>query len=284
MDIKCFFDENTFSFTYVVSDPLTKAAIIIDPVMNFDPASGKVSSENAAIVLEYIKGHNFDLNYILETHIHADHISAAPYFQNKLGGKTAISKGVTEVQSVFSEVFNEGPDFKCDGSQFNILLDDGDELTFGELTLRAMTTPGHTPACMTFIIEDSAFVGDTLFMPDFGTARCDFPKGDASKLYKSIQKTLSLPTNTRLFMCHDYGPNGRKILHETRVKDQKLSNIHIKDGVTEAEYVKMRIERDAQLSVPKLLLPSVQINMRGGKFEPKEENGIFYLKLPVTMT
>jgi glyoxylase-like metal-dependent hydrolase (beta-lactamase superfamily II) len=282
MKIKKFFDPETNSFTYVVSCEDTNRSILIDPVMNFVAASGKVSSRAASEVLDYMTTEGLALDYIFETHVHADHISATPYFKDKLGGKSAISAGVVVVQDTFGEVFNEGPDFKRDGSQFDVLMEDGDEFSFGNLTLKSMSTPGHTPSCMTFLVEDAAFVGDTLFMPDFGTARCDFPKGDARLLYKSIQKTLSLPLNTRLFMCHDYGPGGREIMWETSVEEQRKANIHIKDGVGEEEYVEMRRARDAQLSVPKLLLPSVQINMKGGKFTPLEDNGVFYLKLPVT--
>ncbi|MGY8985259.1 MAG: MBL fold metallo-hydrolase [Sphingomonadales bacterium] len=282
MDIKSFFDKDTFSYTYVVSDSNKKRAIIIDPVMNFDMASGKITSKSAYDVLAYIQAGGFGVDYILETHLHADHITAAPFFQDKLGGKMAISEGVKNVQLVFSKVFNEGSGFKCDGSQFDVLMSDGDKFSFGNLTLKAISTPGHTPACMTFIIGDAAFVGDTLFMPDFGTARCDFPSGNPGLLYKSIQKILSLPDETRLFMCHDYAPGGRNFICETTVGIQKKTNIHIKNGISKEVFVKMRNERDAQLSVPKLLLPSVQINMRGGKLTPCDDSGVFYLKIPVT--
>lgn len=280
--IKTFFDKDTFSCTHLVSDPDTGKSIIIDSVLDFDLASGKTSTKSADLVLEYMAENGLSLDYIFETHCHADHITAAPYLAEKTGAKTAISTGIITVQKVFSEVFDTEEGFKCDGSQFDILLEDGAELQFGNLQVKAMHTTGHTPSCVTYVIGNAAFVGDTLFMPDFGTARCDFPNGNARELYRSIQKTLSFSDDTQLYMCHDYGPGGRDIKWITSVKEQKEKNIHIKSGTSEEDYVAMRESRDATLSVPKLLLPSVQVNMRGGMFPPKGNNGVSYLKLPIT--
>ena len=281
-EVTAFFDEPTFTVSYVVTDPESKHCVIIDSVMDFDPASGSTHTDSADEMIAFIKGNDLSLDWILETHVHADHLSAAPYIRQKLGGKTAIGSGVKVVQNVFGDLFNAEESFARDGSQFDRLLEDGDELGFGTMTVSAMHTPGHTPACMTFVIGDAAFVGDTLFMPDFGTARTDFPGGNAATLYQSIQKILSLPPTTRLFMCHDYKAPGRdEYAWETTVEAERKNNIHVHDGVSEADFVAFREERDATLSMPNLILPSVQVNMRAGELPPEEVNGMRYLKLPL---
>ncbi|MCK5041187.1 MAG: MBL fold metallo-hydrolase [Sphingomonadales bacterium] len=281
VDIKNFFDKETFSYTYVISDPVSKAGVIIDSVLNYDMAAGKTSTTSADAVCNYVKSNGIDVKYILESHVHADHLTASVYLQEKLGGTTAVGEGIKIVQQTFAPVFDFEESFKPDGSQFDQLLQDGDELSLGEISIKVMHTPGHTPACVSYVVGDAIFVGDTLFMPDFGTARTDFPGGDAKTLCASLRKILAFPEATRLFMCHDYAPGGREYNNETTVAEQKKSNIHIHDGVSDDEFVKMREGRDKQLGMPKLILPAVQINMRAGHFPPKEENGVEYLKIPL---
>ena len=280
-DVKAFFDEATFTVSYVVSDPATARAVIIDPVLDYDPASGRTSTGSADQAIAYVKENELTIDWILESHVHADHISGAPYLKAKLGGQTAIGGGVTAVQSTFKDVFNL-TDLSPDGSQFDHLFKDGDTFDVGNIGGRVIATPGHTPACVTYVIGDSAYVGDTLFMPDFGTARTDFPGGSAPQLYDSIQKILALPDDTRLFMCHDYKAPGRDVYAwETSVAAQRDGNIHINKNVSEAEFIAMREGRDSQLGMPKLLLPAIQVNMCAGKFPEPEENDIRYLKIPV---
>jgi len=280
-EVSAFFDEATFTVTYVVSDPTTSHAVIIDPVLDYDPASGRTSTSSADRVIKHAKTNSLTIDWILETHVHADHLSGAPYLRDKLGGKTAIGRDVTAVQSVFKETFNLG-DLVPDGSQFDHLFNDGETFEFGSIQGRVMATPGHTPACVTYVIGDNAFVGDTLFMPDFGTARTDFPGGSAPQLYKSIRAILSLPENTRLFLCHDYKAPGRDVYAwETSVAEQRANNIHINNDVSESEFVALREGRDSELGMPKLLLPSIQVNIRAGKLPEPEGNGVRYLKIPV---
>jgi len=280
--VSAFFDEDTFTVSYVVSDPTTGSAAIIDSVLDFDPASGRTSTASADRILEHVKADGLKVELILETHVHADHLTAAPYLRDHTGAKVAIGANITTIQDTFAGVFNAEHDFPRDGSQFDVLFADGDDFRLGNLQGRVMYTPGHTPNCMVYLIGDAAFVGDTLFMPDFGTARCDFPGGDARTLYRSIQKIFSLPGETRLFMCHDYKAPGRdEYAWETTVAEQRAKNIHVHDGVTEDEFVAMREARDATLSMPRLILPSVQVNMRGGAMPPPDDNGVSYLKLPM---
>jgi glyoxylase-like metal-dependent hydrolase (beta-lactamase superfamily II) len=280
--VKAFFDEPTFTVSYVVSDPNTRACAVIDSVLDYDPASGRTSRRSADDVIAYVRDHDLTVEWILETHVHADHLSAGPLLRRELGGKTGIGRDVTRVQGVFSELFNSGEDFRCDGTQFDQLFDDGDVFSIGGLKVRVLHTPGHTPACVTYVIGDAAFVGDTLFMPDFGTARTDFPGGDAGALYDSIRRILALPADTRLFMCHDYKAPGRSEYRwETTVREERERNIHVHDGVSKEDFVLMRERRDRELDMPRLLLPSVQVNMRGGDLPPPEDNGVRYLKIPV---
>lgn len=279
-EVKAFFDEATNTITYVVKDPNSNACAIVDSVMDIDYAAGRISYESADEVIQYVKDNNLTVEWLLETHVHADHLSAAPYIQQELGGKIGIGDKITVVQDTFGKVFNEGTEFQRDGSQFDKLFQDGDEFTIGGMPAFTMHTPGHTPACMVHVIGDAAFVGDTLFMPDGGSARADFPGGDAGELYDSIQKVLALPDETRLFMCHDYGPNGRDIQWETTVAEEKEHNIHVGQGKTKEEFVKFRTERDAQLEVPKLIIPSLQVNMRAGEV-PTDKDGKPMLKVPV---
>ncbi|MBO6865491.1 MAG: MBL fold metallo-hydrolase [Pseudomonadota bacterium] len=279
-EVKAFFDEATNTITYVVKDPNSNACAIVDSVMDIDYAAGRISYESADEVIQYVKDNNLTVEWLLETHVHADHLSAAPYIQQELGGKIGIGDKITVVQDTFGKVFNEGTEFQRDGSQFDKLFQDGDEFTIGGMPAFTMHTPGHTPACMVHVIGDAAFVGDTLFMPDGGSARADFPGGDAGELYDSIQKVLALPDETRLFMCHDYGPNGRDIQWETTVAEEKEHNIHVGQGKTKEEFVKFRTERDAQLAVPKLIIPSLQVNMRAGEV-PTDKDGKPMLKVPV---
>ncbi len=282
--VKTFFDEPTFTASHVVSDPATKAAAIIDSVLDFDPASGRTSTKAADEIIAYVKANGLKVEWILETHVHADHLSGAPYLKKQLGGKIAIGSNITVVQNTFGEIFNAEAEFRRDGSQFDALFDDGARFKIGSIDARVMHTPGHTPACITFVIGDAAFVGDTMFMPDYGTARCDFPGGDAATLYRSIQKIFALPQDTRLFMCHDYKAPGREEYEwETTVKDERDWNVHVGRGVLEADFVKMRTARDKTLSMPRLILPSVQINMRAGELPPPDSNGVRYLKLPLNM-
>ncbi|MGC6248946.1 MBL fold metallo-hydrolase [Bisgaard Taxon 45] len=280
--VKAFFDEPTNTYSYVVHDTDTRACAIIDSVLDFDYAAGKISTNSADTIIAYIQQQQLTLEWILETHVHADHLSAAPYLQEKLGGKTGIGQHITTVQNVFGKVFNAGTEFARDGRQFNQLFHDSDRFSLGNLPVKVIHTPGHTPACVSYLIGDAVFVGDTLFMPDYGTARCDFPGGDANVLYQSVQKLLALPEETRMFLCHDYLPKNRQeYCYETTVKAQKEQNIHIHHGIAQAEFVKMRQARDATLSMPKLIMPSVQVNMRAGHLPPAEENGQVYLKVPI---
>ncbi|HMT41925.1 MBL fold metallo-hydrolase [Sphingorhabdus sp.] len=280
--VKTFFDEDTFTATHVVSDPATSKAAIIDSVLDFDAPSGRTSTKSADLVVEYVKNANLDIEWILETHAHADHISAAPYLQERLGGTLAIGAEITHVQGVFGKVFNLDDRFKRDGSQFERLFGDGATFKLGSVDALALHVPGHTPADMAFVIGDAAFIGDTLFMPDYGTARADFPGGDARTLFRSIKRLLTLPGETRLFLCHDYKAPGRDVFAwETTVAAQRSGNVHVHDGVSEDEFVAMREARDATLGMPKLILPSIQVNIRGGHFPEPEANGSRYLKLPV---
>jgi len=281
-DVKTFFDEATFTASHVASDPETKKAAIIDPVLDFDAASGRTKTASAEAIIDYVREQGFDVEWILETHVHADHLTAAPYLKDKLGGKTGIGDHVSIIQKTFGEIFNAEAGFSRNGGQFDMLFKDGATFTIGSIEAKVMHTPGHTPACVTYLIGDAGFVGDTLFMPDYGTARCDFPGGDARTLYRSMQKLFALPGGTRLFMCHDYKAPGRdQYAWETTVAEEKANNIHVGGGVSEDEFVKMRETRDATLSMPKLILPSVQVNMRAGEFPPADDNGVRYLKLPV---
>ena len=282
--VKTFFDEPTFTASHVVSDPASKKAAIVDSVLDFDPASGKTSTESADKIIAYVKAEGLTVEWILETHVHADHLSGAPYLKEKLGGKIGIGSNIAVVQKTFGEVFNVEPEFRRDGSQFDVLFDDGAKFKVGTIDATVIHTPGHTPACITFVIGDAGFVGDTMFMPDYGTARCDFPGGDAATLYKSIQKIFALPGETRLFMCHDYKAPGREeYAWETTVKDERDWNVHVGRGVSEADFVRMRTTRDKTLAMPRLILPSVQINMRAGELPPPDSNGVRYLKLPLNM-
>ncbi|MBU2885580.1 MBL fold metallo-hydrolase [Gilvimarinus agarilyticus] len=276
-----FFDEPTNTFSYIVKDPDSDYCAVVDSVMDIDYASGRTNFDGADKIIDYIRDNGWTLEWIIETHVHADHLSAAPYIQGELGGKLGIGNQITVVQETFGKIFNEGTEFARDGSQFDRLFADGDAYTIGGMTAYAMHTPGHTPACMTHVIGDAAFVGDTLFMPDGGTARADFPGGDAKTLYRSIARVLSLPDDTRLFMCHDYMPNGRSVAWETTVGEQRAYNIHVKEGISEHQFVAMREERDATLGMPKLILPSLQVNMRAGHLPPAEDSGQVFLKVPL---
>ena len=281
--IKSFFDKATWTFTYVVSDPEARACIVIDPVLNYDPKSGRTLTQSADQVLEYITSNQLQLEWILETHAHADHLTAAKYLQDMLGGKIAIGEKVQKIQGVFKGIFNLGDEFKADGSQFDHLIKDGENISFGNLNIESIAVPGHTPACLAYKIDDAIFVGDTLFPADVGTARCDFPGGDASTLYKSIKNILSYPESTNLYMCHDYPPTNRQVIGRTTVGEQRENNIHIRDGVTEDAFVQMRKARDATLEVPVLLLPSIQVNIRAGAMPLKEDNGTSYMKIPINL-
>jgi len=280
--VKEFFDPATNTISYVVRDPGSNACAVIDSVMDIDYAAGRITYEHADEIIAYIADNDLTLEWLIESHVHADHLSAAPYIQQKLGGKIGIGKNITLVQETFGKVFNEGTEFQRDGSQFDRLFEDGDTYQVGGLTALVIATPGHTPACMTHVLGNAAFVGDTLFMPDSGSARADFPGGDAGELYDSIQKVLTLPDDMRLFMCHDYGPNGRDIQWETSVGAEKEHNIHVGGGKSKAEFIKFRTERDAQLDVPKLIIPSLQVNMRAGEV-PKDEEGNPTLKVPLNL-
>lgn len=280
-DVTAFFDEATNTISYVVKDPQSKNCAIIDSVMDIDYAAGRIAYAHADAIVTHIHEHGLSVDWLLETHVHADHLSAAPYLQEKLGGKVGIGAKIIVVQETFGKVFNEGTEFERDGSQFDRLFEDGDVFAIGALAVRVMHTPGHTPACLTYVIGDAAFVGDTLFMPDGGSARADFPGGDAGKLYDSIQKVLALPDETRLFMCHDYGPNGRDIRWETTVADEKAHNIHVGGNTSREEFIAMRNERDATLDMPKLIIPSLQVNMRGGHLPAPDKEGKRFLKVPL---
>jgi glyoxylase-like metal-dependent hydrolase (beta-lactamase superfamily II) len=276
-----FFDAETNTISYVVRDPGSNACAIYDSVMDFDYASGRISFGHADAMIAHIRDRGWRLDWLIETHAHADHLSAAPYIQRQLGGWLGIGENIRIVQDTFGKVFNEGTEFQRDGSQFDRLFADGDSYRIGEMEVRVLATPGHTPACMTHVAGDAAFVGDTLFMPDGGSARADFPGGDATTLYRSMRRILSLPDRMRLFMCHDYGPNGRDIQWETSVGEERRHNIHVRDGITEAEFVALREARDRTLGMPKLIIPSLQVNMRGGELPPRDEDGKTFLKVPV---
>jgi len=282
-EIKAFFDAETWTYTYVVSGGKGSPCIVIDSVLNYDPKSGRTSTRSADEVIQFIQSEELKLTWILETHAHADHLTAAPYLQEKLGGKLVIGNHIASVQSVFKGVFNLDKEFAVDGSQFDHLLEDEETLGFGELSLRALYVPGHTPACMAYEIGDALFVGDTLFMPDVGTARCDFPGGNARTLYQSVQKILSYPKQTKLYMCHDYPTNGRAPECSTTVEAEKSSNIHVHDGISEEQFVQMRTKRDETLQMPTLILPSIQVNIRAGHFPEPESNGKSYLKIPLNI-
>ncbi len=282
VEIQAFFDPATFTVTYLVSDLASKSAAIIDAVLDFDAKSGRTDTRSADAVIAAVREQGLSVEWILETHVHADHLSAAPYIQEKLGGKIAIGAKVPLVQETFKKLFNEDDDFAVDGSQFDVLLKDGDTIELGNLKGTVMETPGHTPACVTYVFGDAAFVGDTLFQPDFGTARCDFPGGDAEKLYTSIHNILELPSETRIFTCHDYLAEGRdEYAWESTVGEQKAKNVHINQNVSQDEFIQMRTEKDKTLEMPVLILPSVQVNMRAGHMPKAEANGISYLKIPV---
>ncbi len=281
-DITAFFDEATNTVTYVVRDPEGTACAVIDSVLDFDYASGRTNTGSADAVIAHIRDHGLDLQWILETHVHADHLSAAPYIQDQVGGKIGIGDRITTVQNTFGKIFNEGTAFQRDGSQFDALLAEGDSLMIGQMRLDVMHTPGHTPACMTYVIGDAAFVGDTLFMPDYGTARCDFPGGSAADLFDSVHKILALPDETRIFVAHDYKAPGREVFAwESTVGAQKALNVHVGAGRARADFVALREARDALLSMPRLIIPSLQINMRAGHMPEPEANGKSYLKVPL---
>ena len=279
-EVTAFFDADTNTISYVVRDPGSEACAVIDSVMDIDMAAGRITHDGADRMIAFIEAQGYEMQWLIETHVHADHLSAAPYIQEKLGGKIGIGEKILVVQDTFGKIFNEGTEFQRDGSQFDRLFKDGDSYTIGGMDVFTIYTPGHTPACMTHVIGDAAFVGDTLFMPDGGSARADFPGGDAGELYDSIQKILSLPDEMRLFMCHDYGPNGRDIQWETTVGAEKRDNIHVGGGKSREEFVKFRTERDATLSMPRLILPSLQVNMRAGEV-PRDKDGRPMLKLPI---
>lgn len=280
-EVTAFFDEPTNTISYVVKDPASNACAVVDSVMDIDYAAGRITYDGADKIIAFIKKKGLKLEWLIETHVHADHLSAAPYIQKHLGGKLGIGDKITVVQETFGKIFNEGTEFQRDGSQFDRLFKDGDTYTVGKMQCFSMHTPGHTPACMTHVMGDAAFVGDTLFMPDGGTARADFPGGSAHTLFKSIKRVLALPKQTRLFMCHDYGPNGRDIRWETTVGDECEHNIHVHDGVTEDEFVGVREARDRTLGMPKLIIPSLQVNMRAGDLPPPDKSGKRFLKVPV---
>ena len=281
-DVIGFFDEETHTISYVITDKQTNSCAVLDSVLDLDYASGKINYLNADKIINFITENNLKLCWLIETHVHADHLSAAPYIQQNLGGKIAISKEIVKVQEIFGKVFNAGTEFERDGSQFDLLLEDGDIYEIGNLRGKALHTPGHTPACMAHVIEDTVFVGDTLFMPDGGTARADFPGGDARTHFRSIQKILALPDNTRMFVCHDYMPNGRDVKWETTVSEQKQNNIHIGGDINEDEFVKLREKRDSTLGMPKLIMPSIQVNMRAGNMPQSEDDGSTFLKVPIS--
>ncbi len=279
-----FFDQETNTYSYVVKDPSSQACAIVDSVLDFDYAAGKTSTRSADTIIEFVQREQLSVEWLLETHVHADHLSAAVYLHEKLGGHTGIGANIKLVQDIFGKVFNAGTEFERDGSQFDALFEDGSELFIGNLSCRVMHTPGHTPACLSYVVGDAAFVGDTLFMPDYGNARCDFPGGDARTLYQSIRKLMALPPDIRVFLCHDYQAPGRDYFqNETTIDDQRKHNIHIHEGITEDDFVKMRTERDATLGMPRLIIPSVQVNMRAGHLPPPEDNGHRYLKVPLNL-
>lgn len=283
-EVKAFFDEPTNTFSYVAWDPATRKAAVIDSVLDYDSASGRTCNDSADAIVAFVKASGFEVEWVIDTHVHADHISAAPYVQSRLGGKLGIGEHVRVVQNTFGVLFNAGSEFQRDGSQFDHLFKDGEHYRLGDIEAVALHTPGHTPACVTHVIGDAAFVGDTLLMPDYGTARCDFPGGDAHELYHSIQRIFALPDDTRLFLCHDYKAPGRDVYaYETSIGEQRRANVHVHEGVVEQVFVNMRVARDKTLSTPRLLLPSVQVNMRAGQWPPAEDNGVSYLKIPLNV-
>ncbi|MFJ3049767.1 MBL fold metallo-hydrolase [Pseudomonas nitroreducens] len=280
--IQHFFDTATSTYSYVVADPATQRCAIVDPVLDYDAAAGRVSHDSARRIAAYVRDQGLTVEWLLETHLHADHLSASSWLKGELGGRLAIGSAIAQVQRAFAGLFNLGADFPCDGSQFDHLFADGETLTIGNLHAEALHTPGHTPACMTYRIGDAAFVGDTLFMPDYGTARCDFPGGDARQLYRSIQRLFALPDSTRLFLCHDYLTEGREEhQHQTTVERERRENVHVHDGINEDAFVAMRVARDATLNAPALIWPSIQVNMRGGVLPEAEANGVRYLRIPL---
>ncbi|WP_455230449.1 MBL fold metallo-hydrolase [Geopseudomonas aromaticivorans] len=281
--VEAFFDPATYTYSYVVSDPATRQCALIDSVLDYDPAAGRTSYQSADRLIAYVREQGLSVQWILETHVHADHMSAAPYLRQQLGGQLGIGEQITVVQDTFGKLFNSGPDFATDGRQFDRLFRDGEEFQVGSIKARAIHTPGHTPACMTYVIGDAAFVGDTLFMPDYGTARCDFPGGDAHAMYRSIHdKLFQLPDETRVFLCHDYKAPGREeYQYETTIGAERAGNVHIHADISEEQFVAMRQSRDATLGMPTLILPSVQVNMRAGELPPAENNGTRYLKIPL---
>ena len=281
-DVRAFFDQASHTFSYVAWDPATRRAAVLDAVLDYEAASGRTGHAAADAVIAFVRAEGLTLDWVIDTHVHADHLSAASYVQARLGGKLAIGEHIREVQDTFGALFNAGDGFARDGSQFDHLFTDGERYRVGGIEAQAIHTPGHTPACMTHLIGDAAFVGDTLFMPDYGTARCDFPGGDAATLYRSIRRIFALPEATRIFLCHDYKAPGRdEFAHQTTVAAERQGNIHVHDGIGEAEFVAMRRARDATLKVPQLLLPAVQVNMRAGQLPPAEDNGVRYLKIPL---
>lgn len=280
-EVTGFFDKATNTVSYLVKDPASSACAVIDPVMDIDYAAGRITYENADKIIAKIEGQNLTLEWLIETHVHADHLSGAPYIQQKQGGKLGIGRNITVIQDTFGKIFNEGTEFQRDGSQFDHLFQDGDTYKIGTMQAFTMHTPGHTPACVTHVIGNAAFVGDTLFMPDGGSARADFPGGDAGELYDSIQKVLALPDDMRLFICHDYGPNGRDIKWQTTVLEEKAHNIHVGNNTSREDFIALRTKRDAQLGMPQLIIPSLQVNMRAGKLPPSDEKGKTFLKVPV---
>ena len=280
-EVKPFTDSASNTISYVVKNPGSQSCAIIDAVMDIDYSAGRLTYESADAMIAYIKANNLNLEWLIETHAHADHLSGAPYIQQRLGGNIGIGAGIIQIQEEFGKLFNEGTEFQRDGSQFDRLFEDGDTYSIGSMTVTTMHTPGHTPACMVHVIGNAAFVGDTLFMPDSGTARADFPGGDARQLFRSIKRVLALPSEMRLFMCHDYGPDGRDIEWVTTVAEERMNNIHVKDGVTEDEFVELRETRDKKLSMPQLIIPSLQVNIRAGRLPEPDESGKRYFKVPI---
>lgn len=280
-EVAGFFDQTTNTVSYVVKDPASNACAIIDPVMDFDYAAGRISFQSADLIISHIRLNDLRVEWLIETHAHADHLSAAPYIQAKLGGRLGIGVDITAVQETFGKVFNDGTEFRRDGSQFDRLFRDGDTYNIGRMAAFVMATPGHTPACMTHVIGNAAFVGDTLFMPDGGTARADFPGGNARQLYRSIHKILSLPPETRVFVCHDYAPGGRDVRWQTTVAEERATNIHVRDGISEDDFAALREARDRTLPMPKLIIPSIQVNIRGGELPEPDASGKRFLKVPV---
>ena len=281
LHIKGFFDDQTSTISYVVHDNIEKKCAVIDSVLDFDYSSGDIDYVNADKIISYVDQNKLDVEWLIETHVHADHLSASPYIQKKLGGKIGISEKISDIQNIFGKTFNAGTEFQRDGSQFDKLFKDNDEYKIGNINCKVINTPGHTPACTAHVIGNSIFVGDTLFMPDLGSARADFPGGDARQLYRSIQKILSYPDETRIFVCHDYPPSSREVKWSTTVGEQKENNVHVKTSILEDEFVKIREARDKTLNMPKLIIPSIQVNMRAGNLPPPEDNGSVYIKVPI---